>query len=140
MSHSNDDIISKVLFKVINASVFTIFNCNQPYLQPYFTKFLLSTATFFKSKFFSHPMSVSLDGLIWIGTKGQKSVNKLLFALWIHLSAEIRYRSKLKFSRKYQFFTVFTLLIILRQWIVKSITLWEKTIWKYEIEKLPKQS
>ena len=42
MSHFNDDIISKVLFTVINASVFTIFNCNQPYLQPYFTKFLLS--------------------------------------------------------------------------------------------------
>ena len=38
MSHFNDDIISKVLFTVINASVFTIFNCNQPYLQPYFTK------------------------------------------------------------------------------------------------------
>ena len=43
-SHFNDVIISKVLFTVINASVFTIFNCNHPYLQPYFTKFLLSIA------------------------------------------------------------------------------------------------
>ena len=44
MSHFNDLIISEVLFTVINASVFTIFNCNHPYLQPYFTKFLLSIA------------------------------------------------------------------------------------------------
>ena len=48
MSHTyesfNDVIISKVLFTVINASVFTIFNCNHPYLQPYFTKYLLSIA------------------------------------------------------------------------------------------------
>ena len=43
-SHFNDVIISKVLFTVINASVFTIFNCNHPYLQPYFTKYLLSIA------------------------------------------------------------------------------------------------
>ena len=49
MSHFNDDIISKVLFTVINASVFTIFNCNQPYLQPYFTKFLLSRFIFVQS-------------------------------------------------------------------------------------------